>query len=275
MNVFVRIGGINGFMPNNYPTKAYDCRMLYILSGHSQITIQGKTFPLQENTLCYYPPGTQYFPEANLEDPLFFVTLNFDLTREFEHKTKCLPPVRLENYDPAQAHNTHLDCPLQIFKEPFVIQDAYIYRDNIKRVAEEFERGNEGAAACMLGYVCHKIAESKQGQAGGLFDEIVNYIGRNYATISSNSDIAEALNYHPYYLNKVFRDVQGTTIHKYIMTVRLKKSAELLWETDLSVSDISRMVGIGNPDHFSKCFREEFGMSPTEFRNKNNFINFV
>lgn len=275
MNVFVRIAGINGYMPNNFPTKAYDCRMLYILSGNSKIIIEGKEFPLKENTLCYYPPGTQYFPIANPDNPLFFVTLNFDFTREFQHINICLPPIRAENFQPQKAQNTHLECELDLFSEPFVMQDAHAFRDNVKKVAEEFERGNEGAASSLLQYVCYKLADSCRGKTDSLFEEIVDYVNLNYASIATNQDVAEALNYHPYYLNKVFREKKAITLHKYINEVRLNKSAELLRETDFSVSDISSAVGFNNADHFSKCFREEFGLSPTEFRKKNSHLNFI
>lgn len=274
MNIFIRIAGINGFMPNNFFTKAYDCRMLYILSGSGRITIEGKEFPLKKNTLCYYPPGTEYFPEANSDDPLFFVTLNFDLTRDFTKVDYCLPPVRATLFNPAYAQNSHLKCDVDMFKEPFVMQDANVFRENIKRVAEEKERGNELAAGSLLQYVCYKIAESRY-RPRGLYEEIVNYINHNYASISSNRDIADALSYHPYYLNKVFREKAGKTLHKYIIEVRLGKGAELLSETDYSVRDIAVAVGFCNSDHFSKSFSEMFEMSPTAFRKKNNRLNFI
>ena len=275
MNLFVRIAAINGFMPNNFTTQAYDCRMLYILSGSSKIIIEGKEFPLKENTLCYYPPGTKYFPMANPENPLTFVTINFDLTREFQHVKHCLAPISVKSYNPMKAQNTHLQIDVEMFKEPFIMQDAHIFRNYIKKVAEEMEKGNEGAASSLLQYVCYKLESGKNTKVRGLVEEIVEHINSNYAVITSNNGIAEALNYHPYYLNRVFREVQGTTIHKYLTTVRLNKSAELLKETNLSVSDIALAVGISNSDHFSKCFREEFGMSPTEFRKKNNDLNFI
>ncbi len=275
MNVFVRIAGINGFMPNNFFTKAYDCRMLYILSGSSKINIEGKEFPLKENTLCYYPPGTKYFPMANPDDPLFFVTINFDFTRDFQHVTRCLPPIREERFNPYEAQNTHLDCGLPLFHEPFVLQDAQIFRDNIKKVAEELERGNEGAASSLLQYVCYKLADYNRQKTDGLYERIVNYINLNYASVTSNQDVADALRYHPYYLNKVFREARGITIHKYILEVRLNKGAELLRETDYLINDIAAAVGFNNAEHFAKCFRKEFGASPTEFRNKNSHLNFI
>ncbi len=274
MNIYIRIAGINGFMPNNFPTKAYDCRILYILSGSGRITIEGREFPLKKNTLCYYPPGTEYFPKSNPDDPLFFVTLNFDLTRDFSHVNCCLPPVRVSLFNPDNAQNSHLGCDVEMFKEPFVVQDANVFRDSIKRVAEEREKGSEQAASCLLQYVCYKLAETGD-KPHGLYEEILNYINGNYAGISSNQDIADALRYHPYYLNKVFREKAGKTIHKYITEVRLNKSAELLSETDYSVRDITLAVGFKNPDHFSKCFSEEFGMSPTAFRKKNSHLNYI
>ena len=74
------------------------------------------------------------------------------------------------------------------------MQDAHAFRDNVKKVAEEFERGNEGAASSLLQYVCYKLADSCRGKTDSLFEEIVDYVNLNYASIATNKDVAEALN---------------------------------------------------------------------------------
>ena len=40
--------------------KACDCRAIFVLSGKGKVFLEGKNYPLKENTICYYPAGTEY-----------------------------------------------------------------------------------------------------------------------------------------------------------------------------------------------------------------------
>jgi len=53
---------------------------------------------------------------------------------------------------------------------------------------------------------------------------------------------------------------------KFIRQVRLQKGMEMLKETELTVSEISYLVGFSNNSYFIKCFREHYGFSPGESR---------
>lgn len=46
--------------------------------------------------------------------------------------------------------------------------------------------------------------------------------------------------------------------------MRLKRAASLLVSSDLSVSEIAYEVGFSSPSYFTKCYKEEFGVSPSE-----------
>jgi signal transduction histidine kinase/CheY-like chemotaxis protein len=52
---------------------------------------------------------------------------------------------------------------------------------------------------------------------------------------------------------------------EFIRLVRLKRGKQLLGKSQLQISEISYQVGFNSPQHFTKKFREEFGMSPSEY----------
>ncbi len=52
-----------------------------------------------------------------------------------------------------------------------------------------------------------------------------------------------------------------------IRSFRLKKSKEILENSDLNISQVAYEVGFHDPSYFSRCFSEEFGIPPTQFRN--------
>ena len=279
MEVFLRCAAATDVMPNPFPVKACDCRILYILSGKGKIIIEDKTFQLTADTFCYYPTGTEYYPISSKSDPLYFITINLDLNRNHTHLTKVQPTMKSELFDTQKAIFSYKTCQTELFKAPFVIANAGKYRETLLNVCGEFKEGNgnEPAASALLQYVLYKISEpkSEREEATTLCQQAVDYINKNYANISCNCQIAEALGYHDYYLNRIFKENMGTTLHRYLMDLRMQKAATALVTTNLSVGEIAKCVGFYNADHFSKRFSQKFGISPNVYRRQKSTLRLI
>ncbi len=65
-----------------------------------------------------------------------------------------------------------------------------------------------------------------------------------------------------------FQAVYNTTPLKWVRNRRLDKAKELLANTAFSVTDICFSTGFENIAHFSKVFKDRFGLPPSAFRNK-------
>lgn len=59
---------------------------------------------------------------------------------------------------------------------------------------------------------------------------------------------------------------EGTNFRDLANAMRIKRAAELLRDTDISVTEISAVLGYSAPAHFARAFRNGTGMSPNEFR---------
>lgn len=68
--------------------------------------------------------------------------------------------------------------------------------------------------------------------------------------------------------------ITGTTAKDFIDSIRLKKAAKLLIESDFNISEIAYEIGHSNPQYFSKWFKSFYKMSPTEYiaTHKKNII---
>lgn len=63
------------------------------------------------------------------------------------------------------------------------------------------------------------------------------------------------------------KGITGETPNKFIINLRLKKAAYLLLNApEMNISDITYLLGFGNPKYFNKCFKELFGVAPTQYR---------
>lgn len=67
----------------------------------------------------------------------------------------------------------------------------------------------------------------------------------------------------------------GESPSVFIRKYRLKKSAKLLLSGHYNISAVAQKVGFKDPKYFSKCFQKEFGMSPTEYLEKEDLIKSV
>jgi AraC-like DNA-binding protein len=63
---------------------------------------------------------------------------------------------------------------------------------------------------------------------------------------------------------------EGTSFRNLANAVRTKRAAELLRETNASVTEISAMLGYSSPAHFARAFRNATGIRPTKFRQQNH-----
>lgn len=69
-----------------------------------------------------------------------------------------------------------------------------------------------------------------------------------------------------------FRKVKGVTGYapkEYLRVMRMKKAAELLLSTDMTITEISFRVGISDPAYFNKCFKAQFGKAPSIYQKEN------
>ncbi len=57
----------------------------------------------------------------------------------------------------------------------------------------------------------------------------------------------------------------GNSPSRYIRKIRLNKALKMIKENKNNISEIAYSVGFSTPAYFAKCFKEEFGYSPSEF----------
>ncbi len=65
------------------------------------------------------------------------------------------------------------------------------------------------------------------------------------------------------------KSITGLSAIEFITDIRMKRAAQLLLESDLRISEIAYKVGVEDVKYFRKIFRQRFGISPSEFANKN------
>ena len=78
--------------------------------------------------------------------------------------------------------------------------------------------------------------------------------------------LARAAHLSPAHFSREFRRAFGETPHRYLLTRRLERAAEMLRNTDRSVADICLSVGLRSVGSFTTSFGRAYGSSPTAYR---------
>lgn len=68
------------------------------------------------------------------------------------------------------------------------------------------------------------------------------------------------------HISRIFSQLEGITIEKYLLLLRMERAKELLIQTELSASEIGDRLGYSSPQSFTTQFGKETGKTPGEYR---------
>lgn len=101
-----------------------------------------------------------------------------------------------------------------------------------------------------------------------LIGKTTEYISQHYSDPEfAAGEVAEAVHLSRNYFLKVFKEETGSSFMDYVTNIRMENAKRLLKTTDLTVYAISREVGYESQYHFSRKFKNLYGISPNEYRN--------
>lgn len=96
---------------------------------------------------------------------------------------------------------------------------------------------------------------------------MLNYIETNYRD-GSLSELSELMGYSVYWLSREIKKRTGKTYKELVQTKRMNQAAYLLTNSQVPVAEIIQKIGYDNTSYFHRKFKERFGVSPKEFRER-------
>ncbi len=246
---------------------AYDERLIYVISGDLQIAVCGEKFShLSVGNTIFIPRGTPYKLKSKY---VRMVVVTFDLTSENVTEAEIIHPVSAEEFDKDKLR----EIPDSPFDKVIRLDDMEAERDNFIRLANIFTsaEGNFRAElSARFKLILLKIAEvsDEHSLPMRMVENLDSYIRENCSDEISNTEIGAIFGYHPFYISNVLKDTKGMTLRQYIIAYRLKLSKRMLRETDKTTGEIAEACGFTDASYFTKTFKNAFGETPKEYRNK-------
>lgn len=95
---------------------------------------------------------------------------------------------------------------------------------------------------------------------------VIRYLDEHYKEKITVDELAKIANLSRSYFSCIFKDTTGKTLIEYITSLRLKHAAEMLCNSNWSISEICYESGFDSINHFNRVFKKEYGCSPLQYR---------
>lgn len=102
--------------------------------------------------------------------------------------------------------------------------------------------------------------------------KVIAYIEENLGQEIRLDSIARNVGYSKFYLNRIFAEHTGTTMHKYVQNRRLTIAAEKLVKTDAPIMQIAQEAGYDTQQSFSYAFKQVYLHPPRIYRTIGIFL---
>lgn len=230
--------------------------MTYVVSGRALHNIGDKTVEIKAGDMFVIATGEEHNirPVCKESDfKIINILCSHDLFKDTE-----FPP------------------PNQVFGNP-----ELGYGTQVALIEKEFASETSSEQILYL-YVCNllncfqieQLSNNRRKEKGRLSARTIDdyiatavlYIQENYMNKILLKDIANAVGLYPAYLQKIFRENRSTSVIEYLIRYRMEKSCSYLLETDLTVEEISLMVGVGDLKNFYSVFKKYFNCTPGQYR---------
>lgn len=264
--------------------------LLFVLEGELYQNIENRRHLYTTGSCCLLNKKVQHTEEYSTEFRAVFLQLSETFMHELhrnlsfnyfkiekEHSSTFLEEFLFANlYESGNNTKNYIDfIPVQ--DNPWIIRNVH---NIFELITIEALSPSIGSSSVIMELFCKffRFLNSEENymttpvQIGTdaenrIYDMITDVMQQTNGRIS-RQELAEQLHYSGVYLNNIVKKYTGLTIYDYGMTFCMKKTAELLVSSDLSVSEIAASMGFSNRTHFYKIFQGTYHMSPYEYRKK-------
>lgn len=250
----------------SYPLKDEAC-FIHVKQGHNIAFTPDEMVDAPEGNLAFANSGNLIFKTVPNEDTGLYQATVIHIHKEFvlEAFSKKFPTINTSG-----KPNYSRDM---VTGKPCVIVNNYIegilyYFDNPHMVNDEIVKLKVKEILLLL------LQSKKAQQVSNLLENFVNRNTVNFKTTVethlyndiSLTELAHLCNMSLSTFKRHFKKIYKTSPSEYIFDRRLEKSRKLLATSELSVMDVALNSGFKTMSHYSKKFKDKFGIPPSQYK---------
>jgi len=252
---------------------ALDARLFYCIGGYGKIVIENTEYLMSPHSLIIINSGVPYKilpPEKHAD----YIAVNFDFTQNANKHGNPVSPVIKTIFKKEMLLDCNTFEDAKELSKVFYIKEIPVISKDLKTISDEhmqkllyYELRSGHILAKIL---TESLRFSKLCNITSKKDNATSmlcFIHENYQKNLTYQSLGNQFGYHPNYMSFMIKKLTGMTLHRYLTHVRLTNAAYLLENTSLSCNEIAETCGFVDSSHFSRCFKNHFGTSPSGHRN--------
>ena len=247
--------------------------MTYVLEGHCSQYFENSSFDLKDGDFCILSPETLHY----IYDDSGASVINI-LIRQSSFMDIFSDLIR-DNTKISRFFSDNLYAKKKL---SFMLfhpgKDKEIRSSIIKMYTEELaaDEYSDSIILSLIRITFARLLRSwsdtmetprLQKKKDALSEDLISYIYNNYASVDL-AKLAEHFHFSKQYCSKLIIELTGMPLSDLRTQLKIRRGAELLTNTSMSVEDISEKLGYENPETFIRAFKRERGITPGAFRKK-------
>ena len=224
----------------------------YVLSGEGKLYLNDKEYPVSEKQVFVLPPNFLVYYKGSKQNPWNYIWIHFNGKKAIDLLSQAgitseSPVLRPVSPSP-ELENCMLDMLHYNNQEYRCIGDLY----------QLFQ--------LLIAVNPNKPETAKLDKSLRYVKNVISFISKKYSEPIKIQEIADFYGLDRSYLCKIFKHATNYTLQEYLIFFRIKKARQLLKNPELPIQHIAYTVGYRDPFAFSKVFKKETGMSPSDYR---------
>ena len=254
---------------NQQRKQSYTARILVALSGEAVFFVDGAEYILGAGGALYMPP---HHPYTTVFRSKFIVRqICFDF---FPYRHEDAPYTDIlvgDAYDERYMGTPVRFSDTDAFDSLFVVDSHPALLATAMTLWKEYEERRIGYTVrtrALLAEIIVSLYRAKMAvpDADSLIGDLLAYINAHCGEPLTREELAGRFHYHPNHINRLVRQATGKTLHSYICETRIRRAAEYLRDTTLSVTEIAHSLSFCDSSYFSAVFQKYTGTTPRAYR---------
>ena len=226
--------------------------LTYVDRGELHSVVDGKDLLLKQGDLVFYGPNQWHMQYADIGVAPRFVTISFDVGGG------DLTPLLNRSFT-ATPNMTRLLEQMLIEQERMDLFSRDIILSQLNLLLQYLLRDAAGSGNRKLQTVNAVHSENE------IIRRAQQYITTHIREKLSVPMVAQQVEVSPSYLTALFHKNLQISPGEYIRRIKLQESKQMIRENNLTFTEIAAQLQYSTVHHFSRQFKEKFGITPTEY----------
>lgn len=224
----------------------------FILEGTGTLYLQDQAFPVSAGQAFVIPPKLVAHYAASNDTPWNYIWIHFNGQKTSELLYKAGITSSRPVFIPACRAGEIRQCMQDLLKYNSL---EYTCIGNTYRLFQ-----------LLCDTTSNTPSVGETDKALRYIREVIRFISNRYQEPIKIQEIADLCGLDRSYLCKIFKHATNYTPQEYLIFFRIKKAKQLLKDPELPIQHIAYSVGYNDPFAFSKAFKKETGVSPSQYR---------